>query len=362
MKELDEATIRANLRRRAGGGPDPARLDHLSLLIARRLQQDPAQSWSFRRLVLAVPLQLRVGLAAAVVLAVSLVAVPLAGGPRASVPPTTAVSTGGSTLEPGAVQVLSLAELQRVAAVGDREPYAHQVVVANVDLVPPPAEAIPGCIPGCPGSVAASSPRISVYKPAADDDILRWTIPDQGVAGPVIVRIRGVNSLELVGAATVDPDHSVAWSVPSFVRAADELPRTMELRSNQFSVGPAFVVDGKLALGPGIFCAFQTQSTDRIAEFACGAVGWLAPTEVADPSAIIDGWSTRPADWARLQNGSYQKYAHGDDSSASPSDGAAVRGFYVVFPVLKYNASMCFQCDAGAVGIVYARLEPIATP
>jgi hypothetical protein len=313
-------------------------------------------------LVLAVPLRAPVGLAAAVVLAVSLVAVPLAGGPRASLSTTTAGSTAASTLAPSAAQVLSLAELQRVAALGDREPYSQHVVVANVDVVPPPAEAIPSCIPGCPGSVATSSPRILVYKPAADDDVLHWTIPDQGVAGPVLVRIRGVNSLELVGAATVGPDHGVVWPVPSFVRAADELPRTMDLRPNEFSVGPAFVVDGKLALGPGFFCTFQTPSTDRIAEFACGAVGWLAPNEVADPRAIIDGWSTRPADWVRLQNGSYQRYAHGDDSSASPSDGEAVRGLYVVFPVLKYNAANCFQCDAGAVGIAYARLEAVAVP
>jgi hypothetical protein len=361
MKELDETTIRANVRRRAGGDPDPAKLDHLFRSIALRLR-DQRRAGLGRRLALVMPLRARVGFAAVVVLALSLGAVPFAGGPRASAPGTTAGSTTASTLEPNAVQLLSLAELQRVAALGDREPYAHKVVVASVDVEPPPAEAIPGCTPGCPGSVAASNPRVLVYKPAADTDMLHWTIPDQGIAGPVIVRIRGVNSLELVGAATVAADRSVAWSVPSFVRAADELPRTMDLRPNEFSVGPAFVVDGKLAQGPGLFCALQTQSTDRIAEFECGVVGWLAPTEVTDPTVVIDGWSRRPADWVRLQNGSYQTYAHAEDSLASPSGGEAVRGLYVVFPVLKYNATMCFQCDAGAVGFVYARLEAIATP
>jgi hypothetical protein len=369
MNELDEGTLRANLRRRAGGDPDPATLDRVSRLISVRVEQERERGGRMRRIVAAVPLRARVGLAAALVVALSFVAVPFEGGPHTSAPPpgsasaatpTTSAASEPSQPIPTSVQLLSLAELQRVVARGDEAAYAGRVVVADVDLEPP-HQAIPACIPGCPGSVAGSNPGIGVYKPASDTDLLHSAIPDQGVAGPVIVRVTGVNRLELVGPLTVNADHGVVWSVPSFVRATDELPRTMDLRPNSFSVGLPFVVDGQLASGPGMFCTLETASPERIARFACGVTGWLAPAEVADPNAVIDSWSSRPADWVRVQNGPYQR-SYRADSTPSPSGLDAVRGLYVVLPVVKYNATMCFQCDAGAVAWLYARLEAVAIP
>jgi hypothetical protein len=369
MNELDEATLRANLRRRIGDAPDPATLERVSRSILLRLRQEHERRGRMRKIAARVPFRARLGLAAALVVAISLAAVPFAGGPRTSAPPSNGATaltptdraSPGESLRPGSgVQVLSLAELQAVVARGDQAPFAGRVVLANVD-VEPPHQPIPACIPGCPASVAGSSPMILVDKPAADADLLHWTVPDQGVAGPVIVRVTGINRLELVGAATVNPNGGVVWTVPSFVRAADEMPRTMDLRPNEFSVGPAFVVDGKLASGPTIFCALETQSTARIAEFACGVAGWLAPADVADPAAIMDGWTSRPSDWVRVQNGSYQRYAGAAIPPMSHSP-QTVRGFYVALPLLRYDAAKCFQCDAGAVAVLYALLEPVAVP
>jgi len=371
MSELGEATIRANMRRRAGGDPDSARVDRMIRSIAVVMREDRPRSAGLRRLATALSFRARVGLAAALILALALVAVPLTGSPSSSESPSGATSTVlpsqappsvASTPLAGGVQLLTLAELQRVVALGDQPPYASRVVVADIELVPRPANLTCGGTDDCPiGRVAASDPPIAVFLSAADTDLVQAIPAFQRAPAPVIVRIRGVDAIELVGLATLTKDQALTWSVPTFVRAADEMPRTMELRPDEFLVGPAFVVDGQLASGPGLFCTLETPSTARIAGFACGVTGWLAPAEIADPTAIIDGWTSRPADWVRVQNGSYQRFGQAEASPAGSGSNAR-RGFYVVFPVLKYNATKCFECDAGAVAVLYARLEPVPIP
>ena len=357
MKELDEATLRAHARRRAGAALPPAEIERLTRSVEAQLDRR-RRSWlgTFG----GVPMGARLGFAAALVIAISLLAVPFAGGPRSSTAPSRATSPAASSADPDVLQVLALDELQRVAAAGDVDRYDSKIVVANVDVAPPPAEAIPGCIPGCPGSVAGSSPRILVSTPSADTDILRPTIPDAGLGGPVILRIRGINEVELIGAAPMVVG-GVAWPVRSFITAVDRMPRTMELAPNRFTVGPAFVVDARLASGPGYFCPLETPSEQRIAEFQCGVTGWLAPVDV-DPTTILDGSGGHPADWVRVQNGAYQQFAAAESSPDATPGTEPVRGFYVVIPVLKYNATMCFQCDAGAVALLYARIDPIPIP
>lgn len=360
MSELDDATIRDHVRRRSGGTPDRHTADRLAAAVQTRVGEVPQGSASVSAKWAIVPMRARLGLAAALVVAISLIAVPFAGGPQPSEPSSASSSAPPSSPDPNVLQELSLSELQRVVALGDANPYVDRIVVANVDIAPPPAEAIPGCIPGCPGSVAGSSPRISVSTPSADTDILRPTIPDAGSSGPVILRIRGVNEVELIGAAPMVVG-GVAWPVRSFITAVDRMPRTMEFAPNRFTVGPAFVVDAKLATGPGYFCTFETPSEQRIAEFQCGVTGWLAPVEV-DPTTILDGSSGHPADWVRVQNGAYQQFAAAESSPDATPGTEPVRGFWVVIPVLKYNARMCFQCDAGAVALLYARIDPVPIP
>jgi len=360
MSELDEPTIRDHVRRRAGETPDRDTVDRLAAAVQARVGEVHQGSMPVSRGWAIVPFRARVGLAAALVVAISLLAVPFAGGPQSSSAPSRATSSAASSADPDVLQVLALDELQRVAAAGDVDRYDDKIVVANVDVAPPPAEAIPGCIPGCPGSVADSNPRILVSTPSADTDILRPTIPDAGLGGPVILRIRGVNEVELIGAAPMVVG-GVAWPVRSFITAVDRMPRTMEFAPNRFTVGPAFVVDAKLATGPVYFCTFETPSEQRIAEFQCGVTGWLAPVEV-DPITILDGSSGHPADWVRVQNGAYQQFAAAESSPDATPGTEPARGFYVVIPVLKYNATMCFQCDAGAVALLYARIDPVPIP
>src|SRR5213592_2345106 len=120
MNELDEATIRVHVRRRAGGPVKQAKVDGLTRSIMVRLDVRPR---SLPRLLATAPIGVRVGLAAALVVAISLIAVPFAAGPNGSTPPSagalTAGSTAASTPDSGVLQVLSLDQLQRVAAVGD---------------------------------------------------------------------------------------------------------------------------------------------------------------------------------------------------------------------------------------------------
>jgi hypothetical protein len=356
MKELDEATLRDHVRRRAGETPDRGVADRLAAAVQTRVGEVRQGSTPLSAGWAIAPMRARLALTAALVVAISLIAVPLAGGPL----PSASSSAPPSSADPSVLQELSLSELQRVVALGDTQPYVDRIVVADVDVAPPPAEAIPGCIPGCPGSVVGSSPRIMVYTPSADTDILRPTIPDAGLGGPVILRIQGVNEVELIGAAPMDVG-GVAWPVRSFITAVDRMPRTMEFAPNRFTVGPAFVVDTKLASGAGYFCTLETPSEQRIAEFQCGVTGWLAPVDV-EPTTILDGSSGHPADWVRVQNGAYQHFAAAESSPDATPGTEPVRGFYVVIPVLKYNATMCFQCDAGAVAILYGRLEPVPIP
>jgi hypothetical protein len=37
-------------------------------------------------------------------------------------------------------------------------------------------------------------------------------------------------------------------------------------------------------------------------------------------------------------------------------------GFYLVFPLLRYNADLCFDCGGGAVALLYGKLEPVPIP
>jgi hypothetical protein len=38
------------------------------------------------------------------------------------------------------------------------------------------------------------------------------------------------------------------------------------------------------------------------------------------------------------------------------------RGFYLVFPLLRYNADLCFDCGGGAVALLYGKLESVPIP
>src|SRR5262249_7159929 len=145
-------------------------------------------------------------------------------------------------------------------------------------------------IPGCPiGTVKGSEPVIQVDAPAADTDLLQWRIPESGLSGPVIVRIAGGDLVELLGGAPVHGDGDGVWAVASFSEAVDAMPRTMDLSPSKFVTGPAFIVDAQLVQGGGRFCTLATPDPlHRIAEFACGVDGWLVPTDVADPTSILD--------------------------------------------------------------------------
>jgi hypothetical protein len=178
MTELDDATIRTHLRRRAGGPLEQAQVDGLTRSITARLDEQPR---SLPRLFATAPLGARVGVAAALVVAVSLIAVPLAGGPKASTPPSAGTATEGSaeasTSDPNVLQILSLAELQRVASFGATAPYRDHLVVADVELAPTPL--ITDCVPdACPiGQVVGASPTIQVIQPTKDIDTPTSFIP-----------------------------------------------------------------------------------------------------------------------------------------------------------------------------------------
>jgi hypothetical protein len=358
MNELDEATMRAHVRRRAVGPVEEAKVEGLTRSIMVRVDARPR---SLRRRLATAPIAARVGLAAALVVAISLIAVPFAGGPRASTLPLAGSAATGSmapsTPDPGALQVLTLDQLQRVAALGDAAPYAGHIVVAAVDVIPDPRPIT--CLPGdCPlGFIDGADPEISVVEAG---DIVRGRIGG-GVTGPVILRLRGINHAEFLGNVSLAAG-SVAWPLPSFIWAQGNLPRTMEL-STKFGAGPPFVVVARLVQGNAIFCAFQTPATDPLAaDFSCGLTGWLAPAELADPTTILDGWTSRPADWVRVQNGAYSEFvAHGEGAGAIPT-AEPVLGFYLVYPVLKLDPGRCFQCDAGAVAILAEKLEPVPVP
>ena len=358
MNELDEATIRTHAARRAGGPVEQAKVDGLRRSIMGRLDEQPR---SLVSLLATAPIGARLGLVATLVVAVSLIAIPIAGGPRTSTPPSagaaTAGSTGASTPDPNSLQVLSLPELQRVAAMGDSQPYRDHIVVADVDVVPDPRPIT--CLPGdCPlGFIDDADPAISVFE---GGDIVRARI-GTGVTGPVILRMRGTNHAEFLGDAPLAVGR-VAWPLSSFVTAVQNTVRTMEFAPSSFLVGGPYVVDAQLVPGNVFYCALQTPSSSRLAGFACGATAWLAPTEVQDPTTIVDGWSNRPADWVRIQNGAYFEFGGQQTPSGATPRQDAVFGFYLVYPVLKFDPGLCFQCDAGAVAILYAKLEPVPIP
>lgn len=364
MNDLDEATIRAHVRRRAGGPVEQAKVDGLTRSIMVRLDQRPRSGyWPFAT----SPMAARVGLVAVLAVAVSLIAVPLAGGPKGSMPPSAGAATEGSTaastLDPNVLQVLSLDNLQRVVANGDAEPYAGRIVIAAVDLLPEVEQ--PLCVPTpCPvdGFVEGANPRIRVIQSAKDTDILRTIIWGRRIIGPVILRIEAENTVELIGDAPMAVGR-VAWSLSSFVTAVQNTPRTMEFAPNRFLVGRPYVVDAQLVRGDTFYCALQTPASNpRLNGFACGATAWLAPSEVQDPTTIVDGWTSRPPDWVRIQNGAYSEFSGQQTQGAANPKDDPVRGFYLVFPVLKINPAVCFQCDAGAVAILYAKLEPVRIP
>jgi hypothetical protein len=207
------------------------------------------------------------------------------------------------------------------------------------------------------GFIDGAGPPISVFE---GGDIVRARI-GTGVTGPVILRLRGTNRAEFLGEVSLAAG-SVAWPLPSFIHAQQKLPRTMEF-STRFGFGPPFVVVAKLAQGNTIFCAFHTPATDPVAaEFSCGLTGWLTPADVADPTTIMDGWNSRPADWVRVQNGAFSEFVAQPEGAAAPPNADPVLGSYLIYPVLKFDPGLCFQCDAGAVAILYAKLESVPIP
>ncbi|HTK43919.1 MAG TPA: hypothetical protein VL749_01015 [Patescibacteria group bacterium] len=240
---------------------------------------------------------------------------------------------------------------------GDAEPYRDHLIVADVDVEPDPSPIT--CLPSdCPlGLVDGADPAISVVEAG---DIVRGRIGG-GVTGPLVLRVVGANQAEFVGRASLAAGSS-AWPLSSFIRAQGNLPRTLEF-STKFGIGPPFVVVAKLVQGNATFCAFQTPATDPLAAgFSCGLTGWLAPAELADPTTMLDGWSSRPADWVRVQNGAFSELvAQPGEADATPNT-EPLLGLYLVYPVLKFDPGRCFECDAGAVAILYARLEPVPIP
>ena len=176
-----------------------------------------------------------------------------------------------------------------------------------------------------------------------------------------MLRLQGRNHADFLGGVSLAAG-GAAWALPAFIQAQGRLPRTMEF-STRFGFGPPFVVAAKLVQGNAIFCAFQTPATDAVAaEFSCGLTGWLAPAALADPTMVIDGWSRRPADWVRVQNGAFSEFSTPREGADTTPNMQPVLGSYVVFPVLKFDPGRCFQCDAGAVAILYAKLEPVPIP
>jgi hypothetical protein len=355
MIEFDETTIRDHLRRRGGEMRAGETVDRLRTAIQVNVREVDQRSARTPRLFAVLPLRARVALAAALVVAISLVAVPLAGGPRSSNPP--------ASFDPTILQVLSLGDLQRVVAFGDTEPYVDRIVVADVDLDPGLQQLT--CIrEDCPmGRVVGADPTIRVIQPFEDTDILTASVPEKGVRGPVILRVRRTNTVELIGEAQTNLGYNVAWQLPSFINAVRRIPVRLDFRPGVFTVGPPFVVDAKLVQGEAVPCPYEpSPSPAWFAGFGCGLTAWLAPAEVADPAVIIDNSNGRPSDWVRVQNGMYRRFGFQPGGPDATPNSDPRRGFYLVFPLLRYNAELCFDCGRGAVALLYAKLEPVPIP
>ena len=364
MVELDEPTVRAHIRRRADAAPDPVAIDRLAAAVRAKVPHELQRRSLVPGVVALAPVRARLALAAAIVVAVSLVIVPLAGGPLLQLRSSMQPSSPTPSLDPTVFQVLTLDELQRVVAVGDTEPYVDQIVLADVDLGPGGPRQLTCLIEDCPiGLLVEGAPGIRVIQPFEDTDILPGRIGENGVSGPVILRIRRANTVELIGEAPTAAGRA-AWPLPSFVQAVRDYLRTMDFAPTSFLVGPPYVVEAKLLQGQPVPCpTAAAASPARLGEFGCGLTAWLAPTVVADPTTIIDTSDGRPPDWVRVQNGMYRRFG------MEPADGPGAtpnwdprRGFYLVFPLVRYDARICFDCDAGAVAILYAKLEPVPIP
>jgi hypothetical protein len=130
-----------------------------------------------------------------------------------------------------------------------------------------------------------------------------------------------------------------------------------------FTIGPPFVVDAKLGQGEAVPCPYEPSPLPAwFAGFACGLTAWLAPAEVADPNTIIDTSSGRPPDWVRVPNGSYRRLGFQPGGPDATPNSDPRQGFYLVFPLLRYNGDLCFDCGGGAVALLYGKLEPVPIP
>jgi hypothetical protein len=203
---------------------------------------------------------------------------------------------------------------------------------------------------------------IRVIQPYEDEDLLHDPSRDEDRTGPLILRIERANTVLMVGKAP--RAGRVAWRLSSFITATQNTIRTMEFNPSTFVIGSPYVVDAALNSGTSLPCPTSNQSagiSSRLAEFDCGVTTWLTPLAWPDPITMI-GWLHGSPESVRVQNGIYQRYRPdpvGPD--ATPATGP-IRGFYVVFPFVKFDRRVCFECDAGAVAYVYARLEPVPIP
>jgi hypothetical protein len=259
-----------------------------------------------------------------------------------------------STGEP--VQVLTVAELGGLVSEEHVEDVVGRVVLADVDLEPASAQMT--CLPyDCAlALVAGADPMIRVI----DDPNfrgLRNTIPDDGLEGPIAVRIRHSGTVELIGQLKTNLGDQVVWPLRSYsTEAARQLYRFL---GSPF--GAPYVVDALLVDGQPFPCPSQPAIREELTGFLCGRAAWLAPVE-AGPPRIANGNPIMGLDWVRVPNGSYRRFGLQPGVDGEPPNREPRRAYYLILPVIQVTEIYCFGCQDGGAAMLVDRIDPVVIP
>ena len=354
MSQLHDERLAAHLARR-GMPParetDQARSDRLTAAIVAQLADEPqAASWRLR--LNAWP---RSGALAGAAFAVGLILVVSLSG-LLNFPPA---ASQGPTPE-SVVRVLNASELSRLVGPTSVAAVVDQVVIVDADV----REQAFRCLLGSPcaiGSIAGSDPPVLVYAEDMADKVLP-------TSAPLAVRIRGVNSVDLVGHVRRPAATELAWTLPAVI---EELGR---LEDADRGVPAARVVPALFAVeawlieegGPPSSCPVRAPSAPASSPYGCGSASWLSPTDASATTFEADSrgesWTVRaPQGGLRVQNGAYLSFAQAPSLASDPPLPIPKRAIYLVRPLVTQPAD-CFLCPpAGAVELV-SRLDPIEVP
>jgi hypothetical protein len=355
MAELDETTIREHMRRRAGNTPDRATLDRVVAAVQDSVRHETQRSAGWRGLRDALPWPARLGVAIAVVAAISFIAVPIVGGPRSSMSPRPSV-------DPSNLRVLDAAALARLSTSKNLESVAGRVVIVDALVSPAPRQMT--CLPdSCPiAELTEVDPPIRLVE-SQSQFALGMSIPDGGMRAILAVSIRGTGTVELIGRVETNVGRNVSWPLGSF--QVDAATKDYDRFPGGPTLGPLYVVHAYLAdAGATVRCllVFTPSPPPGLDGFKCGRAAWLTPSPDLDPSTTVDGNFVGQPDWVRLPNGSYQRFAiHPALPSASPDHGMQL-GYYLIEPVIDPNSSVCNPCHPGGSAVMVARIEPVAIP